>query len=65
MRPAAGADEARASASTLEGEADGFEEASVGYVFSDKKRSSLLTPEFISCARCACGVAPAAGALFV
>ena len=43
---------------------DGFGEASVGYVFSDKKRSSLLTPEFISSARCACGVTgPGAGEL--
>ena len=53
MRPATGA-EAASSVRPPE-EEDGFGEASVGYVFSDKKRSSLLTPEFISSARCACG----------
>lgn len=55
MRPAcAGAEEAQpAAGSSARAEEDAaFGEASVGYVFSEKKRGSLLTPEFIDRARC-------------
>ena len=71
MRPPVGDDEAELAESSPAGshseedvQADEAD-ACVGYVFSEKKRGSLLTPEFLERARCALarrGAARAPGA---